>query len=114
MLPATLAAVVRLLWTNPRDADIAFGWGAMPRAGQTGTLARRYQDATHLCAAGDVLAKTGSLTDAASLAGVAKGVDGRDRVFVFLDDGLPGRYTSVSGALDTMATTVVGCRLRLG
>jgi D-alanyl-D-alanine carboxypeptidase/D-alanyl-D-alanine-endopeptidase (penicillin-binding protein 4) len=108
---ATLAAVLRLLREDPADAAIVFAWGALPRAGQTGTLATRFQAPNHACARGQVTAKTGTLSDAVALTGVARGADGRDRVFVFLENGLVGRNTSVRKAVDTMATTVVGCRL---
>lgn len=108
---ATLAAVLRLLREDPADAAIVFAWGALPRAGQTGTLAKRFQAPNHACARGQVTAKTGTLSDAVALTGVARGADGRDRVFVFLENGLVGRNTSVRAAVDTMATTVVGCRL---
>jgi D-alanyl-D-alanine carboxypeptidase/D-alanyl-D-alanine-endopeptidase (penicillin-binding protein 4) len=108
---ATLAAVLTELWTDPDDAAVAFAWGAMPRAGQSGTLVDRYRLPQHSCAQGLVLAKTGTLTDAVALAGVARSVDGTDRVFVLIENGIVGRNTAVRRALDTLATAVVGCRL---
>ncbi len=108
---ATLAAVIRLLWNTPADAAVVFAWGALPRSGQTGTLAKRYRTSAHACARGKVLAKTGTLADAVALAGVAQSVDGTDRVFVFLENGRVGVNSSVRYAVDTLATTVVGCRL---
>lgn len=110
--PATLAAVVRALWTTSQDQAIAFSWNAMPRSGLTGTLATRYRIPQHTCAKGQVLAKTGTLNDAVALAGVARGADGRDRVFVFLENGIVRHNTAVRLALDTLATAVVGCTLR--
>jgi D-alanyl-D-alanine carboxypeptidase/D-alanyl-D-alanine-endopeptidase (penicillin-binding protein 4) len=108
---ATLAAVVRTLWSTPDDAAVVFAWGAVPRAGQTGTLATRYHARQHRCARGLVLAKTGTLNDVVALAGVARSVDGRDRVFVFMESGWVRRNTAVRFAVDTLATTVVGCAL---
>jgi len=109
--PATLAAVVRSLWGTPADQAIVFSWNGIPRAGLTGTLATRYRTAQHRCAQGQVLAKTGTLNDVVALAGVARGADGRDRVFVFLENGILGHNTAVRLAVDTLATTVVGCTL---
>ena len=108
---ATLAAVVEQLWLDPDDARVVFAWGAIPRAGQSGTLLARYRTPQHSCAQGLVLAKTGTLSDAVALAGVARSVDGKDRVFVLLENGIVGKNTSVRRALDTLATSVVGCRL---
>jgi D-alanyl-D-alanine carboxypeptidase/D-alanyl-D-alanine-endopeptidase (penicillin-binding protein 4) len=70
---ATLAAVLTELWTDPDDAAVAFAWGAMPRAGQSGTLVDRYRLPQHSCAQGLVLAKTGTLTDAVALARAWRG-----------------------------------------
>lgn len=110
MPPQTLAAAVTKLYTNSTTRSIAFAPWAMPRAGQTGTLAGRYKASAQQCAKGKVLAKTGTLSDVNALAGIARGVDGRDRVFVLLDNG-PTKTSSVRYALDTLATTAVGCRL---
>jgi len=108
---ATLAAVLRLLHNNPGDAAIVFGPGGLPVAGQSGTLIHRFSTPYQVCAQGHVQAKTGTLADAVSLAGVAQGVDGRDRVFAFTESGLRTN-TAVRSALDTLATEVVGCNLR--
>lgn len=109
MPPATLAAVLRRLLNEQADKDLVFAYGAMPRAGQTGTLANRFRARAQRCAAGQVMAKTGTLSGVNALAGLARGVDGRDRVFVLLDSG-PTKSKAVRSALDTLATTVVGCR----
>ncbi len=106
----TLAGTVSKLYANPDDRAIAFAWGAMPRAGQTGTLRSRFKATAQRCATGKVLAKTGTLNDVVALAGVAKGSDGRDRVFAFLENGNK-KTASVRNAIDSLATTTVGCRL---
>ena len=49
------------------------------------------------------------LGDVVGLAGVAKGADGRDRVFAFLENGNT-KTASVRNAVDTLATATVGCR----
>lgn len=107
---ATLAAVLRLLRDDPDRSPTVFGWGALPRAGQTGTLTKRFSAPAHSCARGHVQAKTGTLADAVALAGVAQGTDGHDRIFVFLENRLR-RTEAVRSAVDTLATTVVGCTL---
>lgn len=104
----TLSAVIRRLWNDPADKAIAFGWGAMPRAGQTGTLYNRFKATNTRCARGRVVAKTGTLAGVVSLAGIAQSVDGQPRVFVLLENGQP-KNSSVRKALDVLATTVVGC-----
>ncbi len=106
----TLAETVRALYTNSSDREVAFAWSGMPRAGQTGTLASRFRAKTQVCAKGRVLAKTGTLGDVVSLAGIAQGTDGRDRAFVLLENGLPAA-NSVRTAMDQVATEAVGCRL---
>ncbi len=111
MPAATMAQIVRHLWNDQEDAAVVFAWGAMPRAAETGTLAGRFRTSTQSCAKGLVLAKTGTLTDAVTLTGVARGVDGRDRVFVLFENGLKNKNTKVRSAIDTLATTIVGCRL---
>ncbi len=107
---ATLAAVIRVLRADPVAGPVVFAPGALPIAGVSGTLIDRFQTPQHRCAIGRVQAKTGTLGDALALAGVARGVDGRDRVFVFLVNGVVS-LRSTRLAVDTLATTTVGCRL---
>ncbi len=89
------------------------GW--LPVAGRTGTLApyaARYVTWPTRCAAGKVHAKTGTLTGALALSGVAEGRDGRTRVFSILVNHPPtGRYgvLAVRRAMDELATTITGC-----
>ena len=106
----TLVDTVAKLHANPTDRAIVFARGALPRAGQTGTLASRYKSTAQRCAVGKVIAKTGTLNDVVGLAGVAEGVDGRDRIFAFLENG-NRKTAAVRNAVDTLATTAVGCRL---
>lgn len=107
---ATLGAVLRRLLDTPAYRDIVFSYGAIPRAGQTGTLRRRFTTSYQACAKGRVLAKTGTLSGVVGLAGLARGADGRDRIVVLLDNGR-GETNAVRSSLDTMATIAVGCRL---
>ncbi|WP_168582486.1 D-alanyl-D-alanine carboxypeptidase/D-alanyl-D-alanine-endopeptidase [Gephyromycinifex aptenodytis] len=104
----TLSSVVDKLWDDPATRSVAFAPSSMPRAGQSGTLRARFRSTAQRCATGRVLAKTGTLGDAVALAGVAKGSDGRNRVFVFIENGR-SETSAVRYAMDTLATSVVGC-----
>ena len=84
---------------------------AMPTAGRTGTLKAsygRFVTAQSECAVGKVWAKTGSLTDAASLAGWTVGTDGRVKTFAFVVNGRSSTLT-LKQNLDMLAATVNGC-----
>lgn len=105
----TLVSTVDHLWDDPSMRQVAFAYGAMPRAGQTGTLRSRYKSAAQRCATGKVMAKTGTLGDAVALAGVVRGSDGRTRAFAFIQNG-NRKTSSVRNSIDTLATATVGCR----
>jgi D-alanyl-D-alanine carboxypeptidase/D-alanyl-D-alanine-endopeptidase (penicillin-binding protein 4) len=84
---------------------------SLPVAGRTGTLAPKYLRYTtwpSRCAAGIVEAKTGSLRGVISLAGYARGADGRTKAFALLANGVPSTLTTRK-AVDKLATTVTGC-----
>ncbi len=109
MPAATLAATIQKLHEDPAKNAVAFAPHAMPRSGQTGTLRSRYAAAGQRCARGQVAAKTGTLADVVSLAGVARDATGRDLVFVLMENGR--RDTAkVRVAIDQFATVLVGCR----
>lgn len=81
-------------------------------AGKSGTLRSRYESDKIKCSKGEIYAKTGSLRDVSSLAGVANGVDGHRRVFAVLVNGprVKSAPRSISNGIDSLATTLVGCR----
>jgi D-alanyl-D-alanine carboxypeptidase/D-alanyl-D-alanine-endopeptidase (penicillin-binding protein 4) len=84
---------------------------SLPVAGRTGTLAPKYLRYTTWptrCAAGIVEAKTGSLRGVITLAGYARGADGRTKAFALLANGVPSTLTTRK-AVDKLATTVTGC-----
>jgi len=85
--------------------------GDLPVAGLTGTLAARFTDSYSKCARGLVRAKTGFLTGVGSLTGLAKGVDGRLRLFTLIVNGQPPKTNPVPtrAALDDLAATIQGC-----
>jgi D-alanyl-D-alanine carboxypeptidase/D-alanyl-D-alanine-endopeptidase (penicillin-binding protein 4) len=84
----------------------------LARAGKSGTLRARYENDKIKCSMGEIYAKTGSLRDVSSLAGVANGVDGHRRVFAVLVNGprVQRAPRSISDGVDSLATTLVGCR----
>ncbi len=85
--------------------------GALPVAGVSGTLAPRYRrfiSGPASCARGVVSAKTGSLHDVVTLAGLTTGSDGRRKAFAFLVNG-PAQSLALRQVLDRLAATVTGC-----
>ena len=103
--------LVRLLRTIDNDPTIAgtfFGSSSLPIAGVSGTLSSRFTSAPTVCARGIVHAKTGSLSDATALAGLAIGLDGRHRYFAVVDNYVPNT-SSVRSAIDVIAATSTGC-----
>ncbi|GAB97118.1 D-alanyl-D-alanine carboxypeptidase/D-alanyl-D-alanine-endopeptidase (penicillin-binding protein 4) [Kineosphaera limosa] len=105
----TLVQTLTAMYQDPQDRALVFRRGALPISGQTGTLRTRYHSSVQRCAVGKVNAKTGTLGDVVALAGVAHGADGRDRIFAFLENG-NRRTAAVRNAVDTLATSTVGCR----
>jgi D-alanyl-D-alanine carboxypeptidase/D-alanyl-D-alanine-endopeptidase (penicillin-binding protein 4) len=115
LTPAALVALIRMALQPTKYPDLRSllvdAPGDFPLAGATGTLKYRFNSKTAKCARGKVSAKTGFLTGVGSLAGVARGVDGRVRVFSFILNNQSPKTTSINvrNALDDMAATVVGC-----
>ena len=103
-----LAQVLRLAATgNHPQLRVLLG-GALPVAGRTGTLAGRYRSGHAACAAGRVHAKTGSLFDTITLAGIAATTSRRAYAFaVLVGRPTPGRNTRA--AIDEVVSAVVGC-----
>ena len=111
---STLAQLLVLVQSEEVPAlDSFIGW--LPVGGRTGTLAAsngRYTTKPSRCALGLVHAKTGTLTGAVALSGVAVGSDGSTRVFSIIVNHPPtDRYSvlTVRQAMDGLAATVTGC-----
>ena len=99
-----LTGVLRLIASR---ATVAIS--GLPVAGWSGTLAGRYAGSS---AAGEVRAKTGTLTGVSTLAGFARDADGRLLAFAFLADQVtPGDAGTLAAeaALDVLATRLVVC-----
>ncbi len=85
----------------------------LPVAGYAGTLADRYRSGSSATAAGQVRAKTGTLTGVSSLAGVVQDRDGRLLAFAFLTDRVAADGTlPAESALDVLAGRLAGCGCR--
>lgn len=113
--PRFLVDVLRVARvTNPGPFAAMFEADALPVSGRTGTLATaygRYVTKQSRCAQGDVHAKTGSLFDTITLAGVAATEDGDERLFAMLVNDRPQRFSALSTrqALDGLTATITGC-----
>jgi D-alanyl-D-alanine carboxypeptidase/D-alanyl-D-alanine-endopeptidase (penicillin-binding protein 4) len=113
--PQALATVVRLAaWTGPTALRAAIA--GMPVAGFSGTLApgQSVFGSFGPAALGVVRAKTGNLSNVASLAGITDDASGHLLAFAFMTDRIPraGQLTAAAAVIDRMATTLAGCGCR--
>jgi D-alanyl-D-alanine carboxypeptidase/D-alanyl-D-alanine-endopeptidase (penicillin-binding protein 4) len=105
--------LVALLGLATRDAALAPLVQGLPVAGFTGTLATRYTKGPATRAAGLVRAKTGSLDNVATLAGIVETRSGRLLVFAFAADRLPTKFVGAAAkALDVAAAALASCGCR--
>jgi D-alanyl-D-alanine carboxypeptidase len=113
--PAALAAVVRLAAAGRQDALRAAITG-MPVAGFSGTLApgQSVFGSFGPPALGRVQAKTGNLSNVASLSGITTDASGHVLAFAFMADQIAkgSQLVSAAGAIDAMATALAGCGCR--
>jgi D-alanyl-D-alanine carboxypeptidase len=108
--PAALARIVAAAAAGDHPELRAVITG-MPVAGFSGTLEDRYAgDATQM-GAGAVRAKTGTLSDVSTLAGLAYDADGRLLAFAFMVNNV--KSTGLARvALDRLAAVLAGCGCR--
>jgi D-alanyl-D-alanine carboxypeptidase len=105
--PAQLVAVLALATRDTTFAPLVEG---LPIAAFSGTLGDRYTKGASRTAAGRVRAKTGSLDNVATLAGLAETRSGRLVVFAFAADRLPTKFVGAAArALDVAAAALAGC-----
>ncbi len=110
--PAALTQTLRAA-AAPDRAQLHDLFGLLPVAGYAGTLADRYRTGSAVAGAGQVRAKTGTLTGVSSLAGVVQDRDGRQLAFAFLTDRVaPDGTLSAEAALDVAAGRLAGCGCR--
>jgi len=108
LLGDILAVAAKPDASDPRTAKLRPLLTALPVAGGSGTLAPRFQDASSVAGKGWVRAKTGTLTNVHSLAGVVVDQDGKLLVFALMSNSGEAQK-DVRGALDVLATTLRGC-----
>lgn len=109
--PREVVDVLRAAFDPEHPNLLGLRSGAMAVAGVSGTLAPnylRYVTQPTKCAAGLVEGKTGSLRGVIALSGLARGADGRTKVFSFLLNRVPSTLTT-RRAVDKLAATVTGC-----
>lgn len=109
--PVEVATVLRTAFDPAHPNLASLQHGALAVAGVSGTLAPdylRYVTNPTRCAAGLIEAKTGSLRGVIALSGLARGADGRLKVFSFLLNHVPSTLRT-RRAVDRLASTVTGC-----
>jgi D-alanyl-D-alanine carboxypeptidase/D-alanyl-D-alanine-endopeptidase (penicillin-binding protein 4) len=102
--PMALARIISLAATGKRP-ELRSVITGMPVAGFSGTLANRYTTITQ-GGAGLVRAKTGTLANVSTLAGLTYDHDGRLLVFAFMAGNVDANVTEL---LDQLASTIASC-----
>jgi D-alanyl-D-alanine carboxypeptidase/D-alanyl-D-alanine-endopeptidase (penicillin-binding protein 4) len=103
--PAFVTSLVELIDAGNNDLDVVFD--SLPVAGQSGSLASRFTG-DNAVARGKVLAKTGWIESAYTLAGVVEAQDGTSLAFAFYAIG-DDVTVEARTALDTLTTAVYRC-----
>lgn len=101
-----LTGVLQVATTTP---DLEMAATGLPVAGEQGTLEQRMVGTE---AAGNVQAKTGTLSSVASLTGMVQTEDGRTLLFSFVANNQPGVLTNARFAVDRGAVVLAGCGCR--
>lgn len=109
-LAASLLLTVEPAATQAAKAEPAVTWGGPGLAvgGFTGTLADRFSTLATQSGAGQVHAKTGTLTGVASLTGITTNTQGRPLVFALVANGVPAEFPA-KDAVDRFAATLSEC-----
>lgn len=109
----TLVSITRAA-VDPRDPRLATGFrtSSYPIAGKTGTLGSRFRDRATSCAAGRIMAKTGTLSDVVALSGITSSTDGKLRAFAIVVNNKPSwaSIDATRAGVDRIATAITGCR----
>jgi D-alanyl-D-alanine carboxypeptidase/D-alanyl-D-alanine-endopeptidase (penicillin-binding protein 4) len=106
---SVLARAVYEIQQDPRYEPISKGF---PVAGKNGTLKKRFDDENEAAGVGSVHAKTGTLSDVASLAGYLTTADGATLTFAAIANKTAGQRTKAYNWLDASAAAVASCGCR--
>jgi D-alanyl-D-alanine carboxypeptidase/D-alanyl-D-alanine-endopeptidase (penicillin-binding protein 4) len=111
LAPAGLTSVLHLIDdpAHPALGPVAAG---LPIAGWSGTLADRYLSGSAAAGAGDVRAKTGTLTGVSTLAGLVRTASGGLVAFSFVADRVGASVAATDAAeaaLDAAAAALAAC-----
>lgn len=98
-----LTGILSAAWSGGASPLVA----ALPVAGVDGTLAERMKGTA---AAGNVRAKTGTMTHVRSLAGYVTTADGEPLAFAIVANNFEGPAAGVTATIDTIATRLAGLR----
>lgn len=109
MSPQVLAGIL-VVAASAAHPDLRALLAALPVAGYSGTLDERFRGSATSPAAGEVRAKTGTLSGVSSLAGLTVDADGRLLVFALISDG--GDTFAARAALDRIAARLAACGCR--
>jgi D-alanyl-D-alanine carboxypeptidase/D-alanyl-D-alanine-endopeptidase (penicillin-binding protein 4) len=113
--PALLADALTLA-VKPDYPELRVLFPGLPVGGYSGTLRDRYRKAaTGASAAGQVRAKTGTLSGLSAIAGIVVDADGRTLVFAVIADEVTsggGNPSPAQEALDRVAAGLVSCGCR--
>ncbi|WP_084128852.1 D-alanyl-D-alanine carboxypeptidase/D-alanyl-D-alanine-endopeptidase [Demequina sp. NBRC 110055] len=101
--PAMLTQTLQLAYADPATSELP-DW--LPVGALEGTVSGRYEDTA---AAGQMRAKTGSLTGVSSLAGVVQTADGRWLAFATMADGMEYNPQGPRDTFDDMVVALAEC-----
>jgi PBP4 family serine-type D-alanyl-D-alanine carboxypeptidase len=99
--PEALATVLRHVYQDERLRDLFIS--TLPRAGVDGTLGDRMKDTA---AENNVHAKTGSFSNARSVAGYVRTADGEPLVFVVMANNYGAPPTAIDSATDAIIVSL--------
>ena len=109
-VPPRLLAQALALASSPEHPRLRAAVTGLPVAGFTGTLDRRFEEGTAVAGAGEVRAKTGTLTGVGSLAGLVTAESGTTYTFAVVADAVPpGGSVGAREALDAVAAALAAC-----
>jgi D-alanyl-D-alanine carboxypeptidase/D-alanyl-D-alanine-endopeptidase (penicillin-binding protein 4) len=109
-VPPRLLAQALALASSPEHPRLRAAVTGLPVAGFTGTLDRRFEEGAGVAGAGEVRAKTGTLTGVGSLAGLITAESGTTYSFAVVADAVPpGGAVAAREALDAVAAALATC-----